>query len=106
MDERGTAHTERPFDALQPGLGFYAVAFTDIVRSTEHRARWGDARADEHHGEVGALTRQVMECFRGVVVKSLGDGLLAVFRAPTDAARAGVELQRRLARRGARCPSR
>lgn len=99
MDERGTAHTERPFDALQPGLGFYAVAFTDIVRSTEHRARWGDARADEHHGEVDALTRQVMEHFRGVVVKSLGDGLLAVFRAPTDAVRAGVELQRRLARR-------
>lgn len=101
MDERTSDDLARDpsSNTLDAGLGFYAVIFTDIVRSTDQRARLGDARADASHSDVDALTRQVIEHYRGVVVKSLGDGLLAVFRAPSDAVGAGIEVQRRLARR-------
>ena len=84
---------------LEPGLNFYAVTFTDIVRSTDHRAQLGDTRADANHADVDGITREAMGLFRGAVVKSLGDGLMAVFRAPTDALLAGLEVQRQLARR-------
>jgi len=90
---------ETSVNSLDPGLGFYAVTFTDIVLSTDHRAQLGDSRADLFHADVDAMTRRAMELFRGVVVKSLGDGLLAIFRVPTDAVLAGVEVQRQLARR-------
>lgn len=101
MDEGGLNDSPRESSSntLDAGLGFYAVTFTDIVRSTDHRAQLGDARADASHADVDSLTRQVMEHYRGVVVKSLGDGLLAVFRVPSDAVAAGVEVQRQLARR-------
>ena len=101
MDEPGPKDTSyaTPLSLLDSGLGFYAVTFTDIVRSTDHRAQLGDSRADVYHADVDVVTRRAMERFRGVVVKSLGDGLLAIFRAPTDAVLAGVEVQRQLARR-------
>jgi len=101
VGERGPNDTppDAAVDSLDPGLGFYAVIFTDIVRSTDHRAQLGDSRADAYHADVDAVTRRAMEHFRGVVVKSLGDGLMAIFRAPTDAVHAGVEVQRQLARR-------
>ncbi|HQU26026.1 MAG TPA: AAA family ATPase [Acidimicrobiales bacterium] len=86
-------------DALEDGLGFYALVFTDIVSSTEQRRRLGDARADALHGEVDVLTRRTFARFHGVVVKGLGDGILAVFRAPSEAVEATVELQHRLRRR-------
>ncbi len=86
-------------DVLDDGLGFYALVFTDIVSSTEQRRALGDARADAVHGEVDALTRRTFARFHGVVVKGLGDGILAVFRAPSEAVEATVELQHRLRRR-------
>jgi predicted ATPase len=89
---------------LDPGLNFYAVTFTDIVRSTDHRAQLGDRRADAYHADVDVMTRRAMELFRGVVIKSLGDGLMAIFRAPTDALLAALEVQRQLARRNRTAP--
>ena len=43
----------------EPGLGFYAILFTDIVLSTDLRHRLGDGRADHLHREVDDLTRDV-----------------------------------------------
>ena len=101
MDERTPTEMSRlaPTNTLEQGIGFFAVVFTDIVRSTDHPAQLGGAAADAHHAEVDVLTRRAVESGRGVVVKSLGDGLMAVFRVPTDAVRASVEVQRQLARR-------
>ncbi len=84
---------------LSPGVGFFAIMFTDIVASTDHRARFGDVEAGALHAEVDRITREVVERNRGSVVKGLGDGVMALFGVPTDAVNAGVAIQRRLARR-------
>jgi hypothetical protein len=97
--QAGAGATGPPRSLPAPGLGFYAIVFTDIVESTHHRARFGDATADRLHLEVDNLTRIAVEEFRGSVVKGLGDGLLVIFRGPTEAVQASVALQHRLARR-------
>jgi class 3 adenylate cyclase len=59
------------------------VLFTDIVGSTERAAKLGDSgwRALlEHHD---ALVREQVNRYRGRVVKSLGDGMLAMFDGPS-----------------------
>ena len=66
------------------------VLFTDIVGSTERAAELGDQRWRallEDHDSAG---RTVVEEHDGRVVKSLGDGLLAVFDTPTRALEAAL----------------
>jgi class 3 adenylate cyclase len=61
------------------------VLFTDIVESTARAAEIGDARwraLMEHHD---LLVRAEVERHRGRVVKSLGDGTLALFDGPSRA---------------------
>jgi tetratricopeptide (TPR) repeat protein len=82
-----------------PGLAFLTILFSDIVGSTELRARYGDAQADVWHAEVHAITREGVERFRGSVVKGLGDGLMAMFRVPTEAVSAAIAIQQSIARR-------
>jgi class 3 adenylate cyclase len=63
------------------------ILFTDIVGSTERAAEIGDQRwrylLDEHD----RITRREIERFRGRLVKSTGDGLLATFDGPARAIR-------------------
>ena len=107
LDEGGqstaSSGTSLP-SSLGAGLGFFAIMFTDIVESTDHRSRLGDARADAMHAEVETTSREAIERHRGVVVKGLGDGLMAIFRSSTEAVLASVAIQRRLARRSRTSP--
>jgi len=66
---------------------FAVVLYTDLVGSTDQAAEMGDRRWREllevHHSASG---RQI-ERHRGRLVKSTGDGVLAVFDAPARAVR-------------------
>ena len=66
---------------------FAVVLYTDLVGSTEQAVAMGDRRWREllevHHS---AIARQI-ERHRGRLVKSTGDGVLAVFDAPARAVR-------------------
>lgn len=66
---------------------FAVILFTDIVESTSTAAALGDSRWREllevHNSVVARRTEQ----FRGVVVKSTGDGILATFDGPARAIR-------------------
>jgi class 3 adenylate cyclase len=69
----------------EPDRVLATVLFTDIVESTRHAADVGDAawrRLLERHDE---LVREEVPNFGGRVVKSLGDGILAVFTGPAKA---------------------
>lgn len=74
------------------------VLFTDIVKSTEHATARGDAEwrrvLDEHDRIVARLVQQN----RGRVVKTTGDGALAVFDGPGRAIRCALSLESALAR--------
>ncbi|MHB8658477.1 MAG: response regulator [Solirubrobacteraceae bacterium] len=82
------------------------VMFTDLVGSTELAERLGPVdsrRLSEAHF---AALRDSLSVHRGIEVKSMGDGLMAVFDSVIDGAGCGVTMQRAVARHNRRCPDR
>ena len=79
-------------DASQEALTFL---FTDLESSTRLWERFPDAMklAVERHD---AILRDAVESASGRVVKTTGDGLMAVFPAPAAALSAALGLQRAL----------
>jgi Adenylate and Guanylate cyclase catalytic domain/2TM domain len=61
------------------------VLFTDIVGSTRLAAELGDRRWGELLGRHDSRARKLVQRFGGRMVKTLGDGLLAIFEVPRDA---------------------
>lgn len=72
---------------------FATILFTDLVGSTARTVAEGDADWRRTLDSHDRICHRVVERFRGRIVKSTGDGLLATFDAPTD----GVEAARALA---------
>jgi class 3 adenylate cyclase len=61
------------------------VLFTDIVGSTRRAAELGDRRWGELLNRHDQHAKRLVHRFGGRIVKTLGDGLLAVFEVPRDA---------------------
>jgi class 3 adenylate cyclase len=76
------------------------VLFTDIVGSTEHAATLGDRKWKDLLGEHDRTARAEIERFRGRLIKSTGDGVLATFDGPTRAIRCALALGRTLRTHG------
>jgi class 3 adenylate cyclase len=77
----------------------WAVMFTDLVASTEQRARLGDARGDAIRREHDDIVDRAVAAHGGEVVKGTGDGVMAAFPAAADAIAAAVAVQRGVERR-------
>jgi class 3 adenylate cyclase len=73
----------RPTSVLDRVLA--TVLFTDIVGSTEHAERLGDRRWRETLNDYDELVHRELERFRGLCIKSTGDGTLATFDGPARA---------------------
>ena len=73
---------------------FATILFSDIVRSTEMAESLGDRAWSALIGVHRAIADDVVEAQRGRLVKSTGDGILAVFPDPASALVAAVELRR------------
>lgn len=71
-----------------------ALLFTDLVGSTELLQRLGDDTAEELRRVDFSLVRRALTAAGGDEVKTLGDGLMAVFGSPVQAFRCAVEVQR------------
>jgi class 3 adenylate cyclase len=69
-----------------------AVLFTDIVGSTEHLTRVGDRAWRELIVAHEDRSRRAIERHGGRVVKSTGDGVLAIFEGPAQAVRGAQEI--------------
>ena len=74
------------------------VLFTDLVGSTELRSRLGEKAADELRHVHDALVAGAVEAGRGVLVKNLGDGIMATFTGAADAVGAAVAIQQAIGR--------
>jgi class 3 adenylate cyclase/tetratricopeptide (TPR) repeat protein len=79
--------------------GTWTIVFTDLVGSTEQRARLGDRAADALRREHDAIVRRSTLRFRGQVVKSTGDGSMLAFPGAGDGVAATMAIQQGLARR-------
>jgi class 3 adenylate cyclase len=76
------------------------VLFTDLVGSTAEVARLGDRRWKEVLAEHDRVVGAELERFRGRLVKTTGDGVLATFDGPGRAIRAGCAIRDALRRLG------
>jgi class 3 adenylate cyclase len=75
---------------------FAAVLFTDLVDSTARSAEAGDVAWLETLDCHDRICREVVEGMAGRIVKQTGDGMLAIFDAPSQAVRAAADLVTKL----------
>ncbi|MDQ3963229.1 MAG: adenylate/guanylate cyclase domain-containing protein [Actinomycetota bacterium] len=76
------------------------VLFTDIVSSTEQADAMGDARWREMLDAHERLTREELGHFRGDLIETTGDGVLATFDGPARAVLCATRLCSRMDRGG------
>lgn len=69
------------------------VLFTDIVDSTNRAAQMGDHSWRSLLNEHDRIARQMIEKYRGRLVKTTGDGILAMFDGPGRAIRSALDLE-------------
>jgi DNA-binding NarL/FixJ family response regulator/class 3 adenylate cyclase len=72
-----------------------AVLFTDLVRSTELFGRLSAERGDAVRESHFDALREVVEASHGEMIKTLGDGVMAVFPLASGAVDSAVAAQRR-----------
>jgi len=73
--------------SAEPDRILATVLFTDIVDSTRRAAEMGDRQWRDLLDSHNALVRKELGRFRGVEVKTIGDGFLATFDGPARAIR-------------------
>jgi class 3 adenylate cyclase len=79
---------------MQLDVGQQTILFTDVVGSTQYYDRVGDAAA---FAEVRRHFREawsIVSANGGVVVKTIGDAVMAAFSDPASAIRASIAIQR------------
>ncbi|HVE94498.1 MAG TPA: AAA family ATPase [Acidimicrobiales bacterium] len=74
------------------------IVFTDVERSTEVRARIGEAVADRLFLDHERLLVSIVERRGGRVLKKAGDGVMAAFESASDAVIAATDMQRAVTR--------
>lgn len=80
-----------------------ALLFSDIRGFSTYTARKGDRAAYQLARLHEGILRERIDEY-GIIVKSLGDGIMAAFETPLRAIRAAVEIQRAIRERNQRTP--
>lgn len=88
IEEFITDHRDSAAVGLERVLA--TVLFTDIVDSTRRAAEFGDQKWRQLLDAHDRLARQTVERHRGILVKSMGDGVLATFDGPGRAVRCAL----------------
>jgi class 3 adenylate cyclase/pimeloyl-ACP methyl ester carboxylesterase len=77
-----------------------AVLFTDIAGSTEKLRKQGDRAWRSVLDKHDELTRELVEMYRGRLVKLTGDGVLATFEGPGRAVECAAQMRKKLSHLG------
>ncbi len=86
------------------GRSTATVLFTDLVASTERWSRLGEAAAGNLRHIHNRLLAEAVSLHQGLVVKGLGDGIMATFAGAADAVDAAVAIQRAFDRHNQSAP--
>jgi class 3 adenylate cyclase len=76
------------------------ILFVDIVGSTELATRLGDRAWRDLLADHNSAARQVIDRYRGLLVDTIGDGLLATFDGPARSVHAALDIHRTAGRLG------
>jgi len=87
------------------GRSTATVLFTDLVGSTDLRSRLGENVADDLRRQHDMLLAGAIGASHGVVVKNLGDGIMATFPGAADAVGAAVAIQQAIERHNRSSPT-
>ena len=79
--------------------GTVTVLFTDLVESTRLNQQLGDDEARTVSRSIEEMARRVVDAHRGVLIKEMGDGLMAAFASARRAISASREIQGEMRRR-------
>ncbi|MFV2039819.1 MAG: AAA family ATPase, partial [Acidimicrobiales bacterium] len=83
--------------------GTVTVLFSDLVESTTLNQTLGDDRAREVARQIETVARSLIDAHRGILIKEMGDGVMAAFASARRAVACAREMQvemRRLQRGG------
>lgn len=80
------------------------VLFTDVVDSTSTRIRLGEEAADQLFARHDRLLRAVARVHRVAFIRSVGDGIMAVFDSATSAFMAATAIEHAVAAENRRSP--
>jgi len=80
-----------------------ALLFSDLRGFTTYTAREGDRAAYQLTQQHEGILRERVDEY-GILVKSLGDGVMAAFETPSDAVRSAVAIQRAIRERNYESP--
>lgn len=89
----GTSANEELANNIDKTRKQITTLFTDIVDSSRYWDQFGDVLGRMMIDQHNRLVFPVIRKFRGRIVKTIGDGLMAVFRNPNDALMAAVAIQ-------------
>lgn len=78
--------------------GTVTVFFTDLVESTRLNQQLGDEDARAVSRTIETMARRLVEAHKGVLIKEMGDGLMAAFPSARRAVTAGREIQAEMRR--------
>ncbi len=84
-------------EAIKKSRKQVTILFTDIEHSTRHWGRRGDIDARMLLDRHNRLLFPVIRKYRGKVIKTIGDAIMAAFRSADDALKAGIAIQQKLA---------
>jgi class 3 adenylate cyclase len=69
------------------------ILFTDIVDSSRYWHQFGDVKGRMLVDQHNRLAFPLIEKYRGRIVKTIGDGIMAVFKRPENALKAAIGIQ-------------
>ncbi len=69
------------------------ILFNDIVDSTKLQSEFGDKEWRDKMDQFHALAQEAITRFEGRYIKSMGDGILAIFDGPTRAIKCAFEIK-------------
>lgn len=72
------------------------ILFTDIEDSTQYWDKYGDVKGRLMVDQHNRLTFPVIRHFRGRIIKTIGDAIMASFKRPQDAVKAAIGIQQAL----------
>jgi class 3 adenylate cyclase len=82
--------------AIEKSKSNVTILFTDIVNSTQFWDKYGDTAGRLMLDRHNTLLFPVVKAFRGTLIKTIGDSIMASFKYPEDGVNAAIAMQQQL----------